>query len=240
MSTTVSPQPATLPGMRSWWWIPAAMLTYGAALAGGMAAKSLGPFAPELNVDITLSHGRSGALTGLSQLINYGIGPAGALALLLGICMWLLWGRGRPLQALEFGSVVAVGWLSSTIGKALVSRSRPPADAVSALVTETGLDSFPSGHTAFATALVLAAVIVLARTRAHRHFMIVAGAVSVALVAFSRLYLGVHYLSDVAGSVVISSAAILAWLPVWNNLIAPHLAGTALIRRFEREQAPAH
>ncbi|MDP9989204.1 phosphatase PAP2 family protein [Arthrobacter sp. KFRI-F3372] len=239
MSTAVPSQSAMLPGVRSWWWIPAAMLMYGAALAWGLAAKSLGPFAPELSLDITLSHGRNGALTGLSQLINYGIGPAGAMALLLGICAWLLWGRGRPLQALAFGSVVAVGWVSSTIGKILVSRSRPPADAVSALVTETGLDSFPSGHTAFATALVLAAVIVLAPTRSHRLSLIVAGAVSVALVAFSRLYLGVHYLSDVAGSVVISSAAILAWLPVWNNLIAPRLAGTALIRRFEREQTPA-
>jgi undecaprenyl-diphosphatase len=210
------------------------MLIYGAALAGGLAAKSVGPLAPELGLDVALSHGRIGALIGLSQVINYGIGPAGAVALLLGICSWLLWGRGRPVQALAFGSVVAVGWLSSTVGKILVSRSRPPADAVSALVPETHLDSFPSGHTAFAMALVLAAVMVLARTRSQRLLGMVAGAAFVAMVAFSRLYLGVHYLSDVAGSVVISTAAVLAWLPVWNNLVAPRLAGAAMIRRLDR------
>jgi hypothetical protein len=51
------------------------------------------------------------------------------------------------------------------------------------------------------------------------------GAVFVATVAFSRLYLGVHYLSDVLASVLISSAAILLWFTVWNNLVVPRLPG---------------
>jgi undecaprenyl-diphosphatase len=207
------------------------VLIYGAALAGGLAAKSFGPFTPELSLDIALSRGRNAALVGLSQVINYGIGPAGAVAMVLAICAWLVWRKGRPLQALAFGSLVTVGWLGSTVGKILVSRARPPADAVSALVPETHLDSFPSGHTAFATALVLAAVIVLAGSNTQKRQVSAAGAVFVALVAFSRLYLGVHYLSDVAGSVVIATAAVFAWLPVWSNLIAPRLAGAAMVRR---------
>lgn len=239
MDTAGTPPSGTSHALLSWWWVPVSALVYGAALAGGVAAKSFGPFTPELGMDIALSHGRNGLLIGLSQLINYGIGPAAAVALLLGICAWLLWGRGRPLQALTFGSVVSVGWLSSTIGKVVVNRSRPPADAVSALVTETRLDSFPSGHTAFASALMLAAVLVLARTKPQRLFGTVAGALFVALVAFSRLYLGVHYPSDVVGSVIVSAAAILAWLPVWNNLIAPRLGGAAIIRRLDRERLPA-
>lgn len=239
MNNADTPPSGTSLSVRSWWWVPVSVLLYGAALAGGLAAKSFGPFTPELGLDIALSHGRNGALIGLSQFINYGIGPPAAIALLLGICSWLLWGRGAPMQALAFGSVVAVGWLSSTLGKALVSRSRPPADAVSALVPETRLDSFPSGHTAFAAALMLAAVIILARTKHQKLLGTVAGALFVALVGFSRLYLGVHYLSDVTGSVLISAAAILAWLPVWNNLIAPRLAGAPIIRRLDRERLPA-
>ncbi|WP_238703519.1 MULTISPECIES: phosphatase PAP2 family protein [unclassified Arthrobacter] len=229
-----SRQPGTSLGLRSWWWIPAGIVIYAAAVAGGLTAKSFGPFTPELGLDIALSHGRSAALVGISELINFGISPPGAIILSLLLCSWLWWGKGRPLQAAAFGSVVAVGWLSSTAGKILVSRSRPPGEAVTALVPETRLDSFPSGHTAFAMAMALAFVIVVARTRAQRIIAVGLGAAGVALVAFSRLYLGVHYLSDVAGSVVISTAAILAWLPLWNNLIAPRLARTALIGRLER------
>ena len=42
-----------------------------------------------------------------------------------------------------------------------------------------------------------------------------------------------HYPSDVAGSVFISGSAILAWLPVWNNLLVPGLSRTAFVRRWE-------
>jgi membrane-associated phospholipid phosphatase len=63
--------------------------------------------------------------------------------------------------------------------------------------------SFPSGHAAGATA-IYGALVFLAARRASvaRRVTLVAGAVVViALVDFSRLYLGAHYLSDVlAGS----------------------------------------
>lgn len=114
-----------------------------------------------------------------------------------------------------------------------MSRSRPPADAAGSLVAEAGNNSFPSGHTAFAVSLVLAAVFVLARGTAQRLAALAAGSLFIAVVAFSRMYLGVHYLSDVIGSVLISSAAILAWLPAWNNLIAPRISRVHLIQRLE-------
>jgi undecaprenyl-diphosphatase len=71
--------------------------------------------------------------------------------------------------------------------------------------------SFPSGHTAGATAFygVLAAYLV-SRTYGHgRRAAIVTGAVlAVMLVAFSRMYLGAHFLSDV----VAAAASTAAWL----------------------------
>lgn len=62
-----------------------------------------------------------------------------------------------------------------------------------------------------------------------------AGSLFVAVVAFSRMYLGVHYLSDVLESVPISSAGILAWLPVWNHLIAPRISRIHPIQRLEKQ-----
>jgi len=226
------------PGLRAWWWITVALSIFATTAAAGMVAKSFGPLAPELGLDISLSHGRNSALIGLSEAIHYGLGPVGAVILVLAICLYLLFSRRNPIQAVAFGSVVTAGWLASSAVKALVGRSRPPGDVTGALIVETGHNSFPSGHTAFAVSLVLAAVLVLARTKGERLVLLAAGSVFAAVVAFSRMYLGVHYLSDVVGSVLISAAAILAWLPIWNNLIAPRISNGHLVHKFEN-RAPS-
>jgi membrane-associated phospholipid phosphatase len=222
-----SSQPGNMifPALRSWWWVVLAAFLFAATCAAGSVAKSFGPRAPELGLDVSLSHARNGALMAVSEAIHYGLGTTGAVALVLIIGGYLLWARGRPVQALAFGSVVAVGWLGSTAAKVLVGRSRPPADVTGSLIAETGNTSFPSGHTAFAASLALAIALVLVHGTAQRLAALATGSLFVALVAFSRMYLGVHYLSDVVGSVLISSAAILAWLPVWNNFFAPRISG---------------
>ncbi len=225
------------PALRSWWWVAVAAAVTAATVGAGFVVTSFGPRAPELGIDILLSHGRSGVLVALSKGIDVLFRPAGAIALVLLICLYLFWYRVRTLQALAFGSVVAAGWLASAAGKVLVSRPRPPADATHSLLVETASDSFPSGHTAFALALALAFTIVLARSTAQRWATAGAGALFVAIVAFSRLYLGVHYLSDVLGSVLISGAAVLAWIPVWNNLVEPRLTGAAVFHKV-RAGAP--
>jgi undecaprenyl-diphosphatase len=138
----------------------------------------------------------------------------------------------RTLRALAFGSVTAVGWVSSELGKYAVSRQRPPQLSVHALIAETGTDSFPSGHTSFIFSFLCAVVIVLVRPGAGRRVTVVAGAILVAVVGTSRLYLGVHYPSDVIGSVVISAAAIVLWLPFWNQLIEPALLRSTVIARL--------
>jgi membrane-associated phospholipid phosphatase len=226
-----SESPGTIfPGLRSWWWVAVAAFMFAGTVAAGFAAKSFGPLTPELEIDITLSHGRNSALIAVSEAIHHGLGPAGATILVLIVCGYLLWFRDGPVQAMAFGSVVAVGWLASMARKILVSRSRPPSDVAGSLVPESGNYSFPSGHTAFAASLVLAITLVLAHNAAQRLAALIGGTRFVAGVAFTRMYLGVHYLSDVIGSVLISSAAVLAWAPIWNNFIAPRVSGNSFIQ----------
>lgn len=84
--------------------------------------------------------------------------------------------------------------------------------------------SFPSGHAAGATLLygVVGAFLVSRFYATHQRLACLAGAVfAVALVAFSRMYLGAHYLSDVAAAVCSS----LVWLVL--SLSAVH----ALVQR---------
>jgi membrane-associated phospholipid phosphatase len=71
--------------------------------------------------------------------------------------------------------------------------------------------SFPSGHTVTSTLFygILAAFIISATTsRTARVWAVLAAFSMVILVAFSRLYLGAHYLSDVLAAMAVG----LAWL----------------------------
>jgi membrane-associated phospholipid phosphatase len=85
----------------------------------------------------------------------------------------------------------------------LVDRERPP---VRHLDEAPPTSSFPSGHTA-ATIALWGALAVLASERARsalvRNLFLVLAVVLPLLVASSRLYRGMHYLTDVLGGVVL-------------------------------------
>lgn len=234
-----SVSPLRLPG-RSWWLLPASAFLFAAALTIGLLAKLYGSPGPDLAWDESLIPGRTTAQTGLALALNTLFSPVGNVSILLLICLVLAFAFRRPLTALAFGSLATVGWLSSEIGKVAISRLRPPSSATHALIVETAKDSFPSGHTAFATSLAWAAVLVLARTRPQRLVTAVSGASLAVVVGFSRLYLGVHYPTDVIGALLISTAGILLWLPLWNNLIEPRLRPAGLIRELTGARGSGH
>lgn len=108
-------------------------------------------------------------------------------------------------------------WLAATLGgkviefvlKDTVHRTRPQ---YAAAYLNGQSYSFPSGHTMGATICYLFIAYIVARrpdvSRTARRLAFTAAALIIAAVAFSRLYLGVHYPSDVAGGF----AAGLAWL----------------------------
>jgi undecaprenyl-diphosphatase len=124
------------------------------------------------------------------------------------VVCWLLV-RRRPRLAV-FVAVTALGSsLLNGLIKTTVHRARPHfADPVATAVGK----SFPSGHTQAATVgfglLVLVFLPYLpARTRPWAW---VGAALMVALVGFSRIALGVHYLTDVVGGLLVGSAWLLA------------------------------
>jgi membrane-associated phospholipid phosphatase len=219
--------------LRTWRPVAIGIVLLLLTIAGGIIAKSWGQSSPELNLLVALSTRRVPVLDAVALGIQYGFEPLVNCAILGVICVGLLWPLRDPLKALAFGSIASIGWVSSELGKYSVLRSRPPHSAVHALVLETSNDSFPSGHTSFVFSLVCAVVLVLMRPGVSRRIAVVVGAILVIVVATSRLYLGVHYPSDVAGSVMISAAAVMVWLPIWNVRIEPLLLRSTLLTRLD-------
>jgi membrane-associated phospholipid phosphatase len=109
--------------------------------------------------------------------------------------------RRLPVAASSAALCLAVGSALAALLKELVDRARPAlADpAFTALTATPASPSFPSGHavTAFATAAAVGAL----HPRLRLPLFVLA-----ALVGFSRIYLGVHYLFDVVAGAAIGTA----------------------------------
>jgi|1186.fasta_scaffold32614_2 membrane-associated phospholipid phosphatase len=95
--------------------------------------------------------------------------------------------------------------LLNPLAKHAVARPRPLFHDASVVYTTY---SFPSGHTMGTTAVYAALAIILARRTRYGPLAIGGAAAMIVLIALSRIYLGAHYISDVAGGVLLG----LAWV----------------------------
>lgn len=89
----------------------------------------------------------------------------------------------------------------------LVGRPRPPVERMEEIVTE----SFPSGHMGAAVALYLGIMVIVfwhTTSTALRAAAVLAGALVPTIVAVSRLYLGVHFLTDVLAGALLGATAV--------------------------------
>ncbi|WP_411105089.1 phosphatase PAP2 family protein [Streptomyces sp. cmx-4-9] len=111
-------------------------------------------------------------------------------------------GRGRRAAALGITAMGVAQLLSNGVAKQLVERPRPPAEWIPHDGVEDRPDSssFPSGHTAAATAFTAAVASPWPAAGA-------ACAVPAVLVALERVCSGAHYPSDVAAGAAIGLAA---------------------------------
>lgn len=117
--------------------------------------------------------------------------------------------RGRMAAAAIISAGVLGASLLNVALKLLFERSRP--ELWEQIITEESY-SFPSGHAMASSALAYCLVAILWHSR-WRWWALVIGAVYTVGVGLSRLYLGVHYPSDVVAGWVISLlwVALVCW-----------------------------
>ena len=123
-----------------------------------------------------------------------------ALAVLVGLATL------RPLGVRAWGPLLAVvgaDGLQNAI-KAIVNRSRPPVTHLEHVTSS----SFPSGHATQSTAFLVAllALVFSARSGRGRAAATLCAVVLVCAVGASRVYLGVHYPTDVAAGIILGGA----------------------------------
>ena len=112
--------------------------------------------------------------------------------------------------------MTGAGWLTTLVVKTVVAQPRPSTGGLThVLHISPATLSYPSGHVVFAAALVTALAMV-ARAGTARAIVVVVGTLFVLAVAWSRLYVGVHYGTDVVGGVLNGVAGVLLMAGLWN------------------------
>jgi undecaprenyl-diphosphatase len=123
-------------------------------------------------------------------------------------CAYLLWRARRRLVAYLVLTGLGGGFVDWAV-KEIVSRDRPKLEEP--VATAWG-QSFPSGHSFTSTALYGALLLVFlpAIPKRFRPAAFIAYATLVLAIAFSRLALGVHFVTDVVGGIVLGAAWLVA------------------------------
>lgn len=195
------------------WW---ALLT-SLGWAAGVAVAWVTPSGSLGLVDWFAAHRWEGLTWAMARVTWLG---SGAVVLPMAVTAGLVWrSRRGTWWAL---TVLVIGYLGSAASynlvKYLVARARPAADL--ALGTASGA-SFPSGHAANAAAVFLGLAIVVRAARGRSPLATWAGAGAgalIALVAMSRVYLAVHWVTDVIAGAVLGS--------LWVMGLAMMIAGS--------------
>jgi undecaprenyl-diphosphatase len=153
------------------------------------------------------------------------LGSIGAWIVVAAVALWLWHGRHTLLLSAWVGTNVGGGVLQWIL-KTFIHRARPEYAAV---YLHGHSYSFPSGHAMQSTITYVMLVFILSRAsrhwHEHRRALLMCASALVLLIGFSRLYLGVHYVSDVVGGFVAGTA----WLAL--TLIVLGIADDRLPRR---------
>ena len=110
----------------------------------------------------------------------------------IALVLWFYYKNQRRSSLIIAFSVLGAA-TANFILKLLFTRSRPA--LWETLVKEPSY-SFPSGHAMVSCALILSIIFIVWQTK-YRFAALVAGSLLIVLIGLSRLYLGVHYPTDV-------------------------------------------
>lgn len=140
---------------------------------------------------------QSTAFTQIAKLIHYGFDTIALFIITLLIAVYLLYKHYRTDALLLVGAMLG-DFVIVAIVKRLIHSARP----LNGIIQETGF-SFPSGHAMAAVVLLGLLTYFIWQHFKSRNVKILSGVLFILVslvVGFSRIYLNVHWLSDVVGA----------------------------------------
>jgi membrane-associated phospholipid phosphatase len=167
---------------------------------------------------------RAPALTVVFSAATWSASTLVVTAIVLVAVAVLVW-RCDHREALLVALIVASGTALGAIAKRVTARPRPPVS--NALIGLPTSYSFPSGHTLAALLLWTLIAFVVVRVARHgwvRALAVCGGLALVVLVGTSRVYLGVHWPSDILASWLLGIAwlsATLGGFLTWERAVGP-------------------
>jgi len=173
-----------------------------------------------------LGQHRSSALDGVMLDVT-SLGTSSVVAMVVGVAALFLWLNQHKHSAILLLVSTFGGVLLNNLLKLGFSRPRPD---VIPWITPATFYSFPSGHAMSATVVYSTVAYLAGRLqRTHRARIAVAAlaALIIAIICLSRLYLGVHYPSDVLAGIIIGLA--------WAGFC---MATLEVIQLYARRNAP--
>lgn len=153
---------------------------------------------------------RTGPLTAFFRAVTWLGASVVTIPLLAMVGAILARGRRSWDPVLDIVVVYGTAVVGHAVVGPLVSRNRPP--AADWLAPANGW-AYPSGHTTQAMAAWgILALLLAVRARPRRRVLLVAAAAGIAvLVGASRIYLGMHWFTDVLGGAMMSLAVLAVW-----------------------------
>jgi undecaprenyl-diphosphatase len=184
------------------------------ALIISIYARFIAQFPGDLYLTLRLQSFDNYFLLLVMQWVSFIFGGWCSLLVVVVICIFFWWRLGR----LEAILILVAGLLTlvDVVLKLIIARPRPSVDLVQVLlhIQDNG---FPSGHAIFAVLILgLLAYFIFVNVKDHiLRTVVLAGLIAlILLIGTSRVYLGVHWPSDVIGGYVIGGALLTAliWL----------------------------
>lgn len=152
-------------------------------------------------------------LVGTWSAVSHWGGPEYMRQLMVIVAVGLVLGR-RFVAGAWLAGLAVLESFAAPAAKLVLERPRP---SWSDPITTAGATSFPSGHaTAVATAAVALLLVTfgLVRSQRVRRAAFAVAALTVAAVCASRIFLGVHFVSDVVGGIAFGTLLVMstAWV----------------------------
>jgi membrane protein DedA with SNARE-associated domain/membrane-associated phospholipid phosphatase len=170
---------------------------------------------------------RAGVAVDAAKLVT-SLGSVPTVAAGVAVTAVMLAVRRRPVELIALVAGLLMVYAAVHAAKAGIDRPRPARPLV-----ETALASYPSGHAAYSTAWVAAAVAATWRLGvASRTGLVVAALGLSAAIGVTRIYLRTHYWSDVAGGWGLGAG-------VFATLAAIALVVTHIRHNGARDVAPS-